>query len=88
MVYMPGLLFATKYKILSDWAKEEPKFCRNCSAFYQTYEEAKSACTNDLNCAAVYDLFCDGIGPFCTCKGLFAIEQPHPKGMDCIYRKQ
>ena len=77
-----------RIQILSDWIKEEPKFCRNCSVFYQTYDEAISACTNDLNCAAVYYLFCDGIGPFCTCKWLFVIEQPHPKGMDCVYRKQ
>ena len=36
-----------------------------------------------MSCEGVYDLFCDGIGNFCTCKALYVIEQSHPKGMDC-----
>lgn len=79
--------FPKKFKFLLDWNKEEHKFCRRCSTFYDTFEEAKSACIDDLNCEAVYDLFCDGDGSFCTCNALSVIEQPHPKGMDCIYRK-
>ena len=81
------IFFPENLKFFLDWTKEEHRFCRHCSTFHQTFEESKSACDNDLNCEAVYDLFCDDIGSFCTCKSLYVVEQTHPKGMDCVYRK-
>ena len=66
---------------------EDKKFCRRCSTPYDSLEEAKSACENEKNCAAVYDLFCDGKGYFCTCNVFSVFEQTHRNGMDCIYHK-
>ena len=67
--------------------KEDHKFCKRCSTFHETFDEAKLACEKEKNCEAVYDLFCDGSGSFCTCNAFSIIKQAHPKGMDCIHRK-
>ena len=69
------------------WTQEHHMFCKHCSSFYETVEEAKTACENESNCEAVYDLFCDGIGSFCTCNTFSVVRQTHPKGMDCVLRK-
>ena len=69
------------------WQKDERKFCTVCIDRFDTYEDAKSACEQEKKCKAVYDLFCDGIGSFCTCKLSGIVEQKHPKARDCIYRK-
>ena len=68
------------------WIEEQKKFCSRCSTYYDTIEAAKTACEEDLNCNAVYDLFCDGIGRFCTCRYSRMKDQTHPKGLDCIHR--
>ena len=67
--------------------QEDQMFCKRCLTFHESFEEAKSACKNENSCEAVYDLFCDEIGSFCTCHVLSVIKQTHPKGMDCIHRK-
>ena len=38
----------------------------------------------------IYDMFCDGVGYFCTCPEEEMIKQTHPMGIDCVYveRKQ
>lgn len=40
----------------------------------------------------IYDMFCDGVGYFCTCSEDQNAEdryipQVHPRGIDCIYEK-
>ena len=38
----------------------------------------------------IYDMFCDGVGYFCTCPEEEMVKQTHPRGIDCAYveRKQ
>ena len=38
----------------------------------------------------IYDMFCDGVGYFCTCPEEEMVKQTHPRGIDCVYveRKQ
>ena len=38
----------------------------------------------------IYDMFCDGVGYFCTCPEDEMLIQTHPRGIDCAYveRKQ
>ena len=67
--------------------QEDQMFCKRCSTFHESFEDAKSACETENSCEAVYDLFCDDVGSFCTCHVLSVIKQTHPKGMDCIHRK-
>ena len=69
------------------WRKETTTFCKKCAKHYNTLDEAKSVCEQDKKCGAVYDLFCDGAGKFCTCRFSMIVEQTHPKAIDCIYRK-
>lgn len=49
--------------------------------------EAKSACEQDQDCKAVYDLFCDDVGYFCICPFTSILRQTHSRGIDCIYVK-
>ena len=51
-------------------------------------EEAKSACEQDYDCTAVYDLFCDGVGSFCICRFDTIVQQTHPDAIDCIHKKE
>ena len=69
------------------WVQETRKLCRYCSSYHQSLEEAKSECEKIQICEAVYDLFCDGIGSFCTCKVFTVVDQIHPKGLDCVHRR-
>ena len=50
-------------------------------------KEAKTACLKDSRCRVIYDLFCDGLGYFCTCPVWSVREQTHPKALDCIHVK-
>ena len=76
------------YLGVGGWIVEAKKFCTSCASSYSTIEEAKSACEQDYECNAVYDLFCDGIGSFCTCRFNLVIDQTHPKALDCIHKKK
>ena len=70
------------------WREEKRKFCRNCVNTFDTIEDAKSACEKDYECNAVYDLFCDDVGRFCTCRFNNVVEQTHPRAIDSIYKKE
>ena len=69
------------------WSKEEKKFCPHCKSAHATFDEATTACEQDVSCDVVYDLFCDDLAYFCTCSRITLKVQTHPKGLDCIYRK-
>ena len=62
-------------------------FCPFCNKTYHTMKEAEQSCKTDSTCEIIYDLFCDGVGYFCTCPIEALIKQKHPNGIDCIYRK-
>ena len=69
------------------WVKETRKLCKHCLSYHQNLDQAKSECEGSQTCEAVYDLFCDGIGSFCTCRVFTVVDQMHPKGLDCVHRK-
>ena len=87
------LLYCTKHVLYNHdiekigWLKETRKLCKHCLSYHQNLDQAKSECEGSQTCEAVYDLFCDGIGSFCTCRVFTVVDQMHPKGLDCVYRK-
>ena len=70
------------------WSKVKGDFCPYCNSTYDTIDDAKSACEQDQDCKAVYDLFCDAIGYFCICPHDSIAQQVHPRGIDCIHWKR
>ena len=74
------------------WEKKDKYFCRNCTnnKGYDTMMEAildLKNVGNEINGKkmVIYDMFCDGVGYFCTCPREEMIKQTHPRGIDCVY---
>ena len=52
---------------------------------YTTYEEAKTACTNDIQCSFVLDEGCDGRGAFKLCDAMSFVQD---SSTDCLFAKE
>ena len=52
---------------------------------YATYEEAKTACSNDLQCSFVLDEGCDGRGAFKLCDAMSFVQD---SSSDCLFAKE
>ena len=73
--------------LLQEFQKEDGHFCPFCNTTYNTLQDAIVGCKPDPDCNIIYDVFCDGVGYFCTCPIESLIKQSHPNGIDCIYKR-
>ena len=52
---------------------------------YDSFEEAKSACTTDVNCGMIYDRKCDNEGTFYLCPRDSLLYRSYSS---CVYKKE
>ena len=53
-------------------------------AIYNTYDDAKKACSKKLRCSFILDEKCDDVGPFKLCKAMSLIKK---STNNCLYNK-
>ena len=63
----------------------EGKLCSIPYKKYSTVAEAKSACTSDARCKAVYAIFCDSIGT--SVKLCPTVTAYYDNSNSCVYEK-
>ena len=60
---------------MGDYIEIHGRWCKPLIAKYQTFIEAKEACTNNVTCKMFYDENGDGLPTFNLCSGdLYEIE--------------